>query len=543
MPRRRRGAGHSAAVGAHLSRTTARSTPSRPTAVGHRAGQRQALLAGHLARGRRSRPTSGRPGATWSRRTARAGRATSPTPTSRSISPDRPVKAAASDEILVIATQTPLAAAEATAVAHATGRRSGSPRATPRPADAARGRARRRPSARRARTQLIAGYVPVNLADPPAPPATQAASPSTTAFVVFPPDPPTKPAAWTQAPQVAAVPGALRGPRLQRAVSRCSRPSAARSRCRSMSAPTRRADPDDGDPPGGRRPVRPRPAELAGRLRRRRRRRHGHRHRHLDGRQAAAGFDRLLVLGVQPRRQRSATAAAALDELLPHHRVGRSGLSLIPQGTPAHNTAGATSGYTPARRRRRRASTTAGATPLFIGHHRPGRRRRRAVARRRPWASTRPAAGRARRAAAMDQARARAMQRALWPATLGYWMDKLLAPVFGDETVADCGPSSPATSAAAARCRRSGSAHRPTACCRPRRSPASAGSTSRREVRAASGSWPVCCACCAWYRPTGRLSRRASRGSAAAGTRTRSCWTSSACTRPRSSTTGATRRA
>jgi hypothetical protein len=29
------------------------------------------------------------------------------------------------------------------------------------------------------------------------------------------------------------------------------------------------------------------------------------------------------------------------------------------------------------------------------------------------------------------------MQRALWPATLGYWMDKMLTPVFGDETVAE----------------------------------------------------------------------------------------------------------
>src|SRR5439155_150272 len=36
-----------------------------------------------------------------------------------------------------------------------------------------------------------------------------------------------------------------------------------------------------------------------------------------------------------------------------------------------------------------------------------------------------------------DQARARAMQRALWPATLGYWLDKLLAPAFDDQTVAD----------------------------------------------------------------------------------------------------------
>ena len=35
-----------------------------------------------------------------------------------------------------------------------------------------------------------------------------------------------------------------------------------------------------------------------------------------------------------------------------------------------------------------------------------------------------------------DQMQARAMQRALWPATLGYWMDKMMTPVFGDDTVA-----------------------------------------------------------------------------------------------------------
>ena len=28
------------------------------------------------------------------------------------------------------------------------------------------------------------------------------------------------------------------------------------------------------------------------------------------------------------------------------------------------------------------------------------------------------------------------MQRALWPATAGYWMDKMLTPVFDDEIVA-----------------------------------------------------------------------------------------------------------
>src|SRR5262249_17426643 len=34
-----------------------------------------------------------------------------------------------------------------------------------------------------------------------------------------------------------------------------------------------------------------------------------------------------------------------------------------------------------------------------------------------------------------DQMQARAMQCALWPATLGYWMDKMLTPVFTDAAV------------------------------------------------------------------------------------------------------------
>src|SRR5262249_30746949 len=36
-----------------------------------------------------------------------------------------------------------------------------------------------------------------------------------------------------------------------------------------------------------------------------------------------------------------------------------------------------------------------------------------------------------------DQMCVRAMQRALWPATVGYLMDKLLAPVFSDDAVAN----------------------------------------------------------------------------------------------------------
>ena len=79
------------------------------------------------------------------------------------------------------------------------------------------------------------------------------------------------------------------------------------------------------------------------------------------------------------------------------------------------------------------------------------------------------------------------MQRALWPATLGYWMDTLLAPVFDDDDRRRTrAGSSRTTSAAAARCRRSASAASPTASCRRRRSRASAGSTAPIEP-----GWPA----------------------------------------------------
>jgi hypothetical protein len=58
-----------------------------------------------------------------------------------------------------------------------------------------------------------------------------------------------------------------------------------------------------------------------------------------DRRQAGTGFDRLLVA-----QQASASRARPAGAATPH-RDGRSGLSLLAQGTPAHNTTGAGAGY------------------------------------------------------------------------------------------------------------------------------------------------------------------------------------------------------
>ena len=176
---------------------------------------------------------------------------------------------------------------------------------------------------------------------------------------------------------------------------------------------------------------------------------------------------------------------AALEELLRHHAIGRSGLALVPQGTPAHNTSGTGTGYT-RRDDPDQSFDDRKNAPLFTPTADPTQKRDG------QWLAellgVDPAlfAG-VHGSGGKDQMQARAMQRALWPATIGYWMDKLLAPVFSDETDRQTrAGSSPSSSAAAARCRRSASAASPTASCRRRRSRASAGSTGAARRSPAS---------------------------------------------------------
>ncbi len=154
--------------------------------------------------------------------------------------------------------------------------------------------------------------------------------------------------------------------------------------------------------------------------------------------QAANGFDLLLVLGLQLSVSPDA-GAAALQELLLHHQTGRSGFALLPQGTTAHNSPGAGSGHTRIddpdatfddRKNLPLFTVTSdptqkldgqwlaeflGVDPAFVAT---------------VHASNTP-----------DQKQARAMQTAMWPATLGYWMNTLFTPtggktsIFSDDTI------------------------------------------------------------------------------------------------------------
>ncbi len=338
---------------------------------------------------------------------------------------DRPVKAAPSDEILVIATQTPLPAAEAAAVAtfwEATWLA----RDDLAEQEAARAALEAAVGAARA-AELEADYRPFNLADRPNPQVALS-----TAFLVFPPDPPTQQDPWSQAPQVRNFPerfvvlGYAGGAQVLEAVGGVvSLPL--------YVGPDPAADPSGTiHPEGGDLFV---PAELrwmvdfesavaAGMglaI-------------ELTPEQARTGFDRLLVLGLQLAMTDEA-GQAALEELLRHHATGRDGLALLPQGTPTNNTTGTAAGHTQVDDADASFDDRRDA-PLFTSTADPMEKRDG------QWLAellgVDPALFAAvRGSGGDDQAQARAMQRALWPATLGYWLDKMLAPVFDDAAVDD----------------------------------------------------------------------------------------------------------
>jgi hypothetical protein len=346
---------------------------------------------------------------------------------------DRPAKAAASDEILVIATQAPLAAAEAAAVsaywsaAWAGADDSAALADAAAALDAAVGATRA--------AELLGSYVPFNLSDTPTSPATRHDVAVSTTFLIFPPDPATKQAPWSQAPQLRQFPerfvviGYVAGQQVLQAIGGLITlpldvgpdPSADPA-----TDPTSAIHPEGGDlyVPDQLRWMVDFDAALAVGMAL---------SIPLTPEQARTGFDRLLAIGVQMAASEG-DGAAALEQLLCHHHVGRSGLSLVPQGTPTHNTTGAGTGYTVLddadesfddRKNRPLFTPTAD-----IWSKRDGQWVAEALGTGTGLLATVHASG------GQDQMQARAMQRALWPATLGYWMDKMMTPVFGDEVVA-----------------------------------------------------------------------------------------------------------
>ncbi len=344
---------------------------------------------------------------------------------------EKPVKAKPSDEILVIGTHAPLPSAQAAAIGAyweaiwVAGEDAAERRAAAEALTTAVGAGRAE--------ALQSEYVPFNLADTPTAPATRAGVARPTAFVVFPPDPPAKPWSWSQAPQVKQLPERFvvlgysgETQTLEAVGGPVKTPLHV--------GPDPSVEPHETIHPEGEELVVPEELRwlvdfeaavavgmgIA---------------IDIDPEQARAGFDRLLVFGVQLEPS-AAEGRQALEELLQHHHAGLGGLEILAQGTATHNTTGTSSGYGRGDDSDSEASfDDRKAMPLFTPTTEPlGKRDGQVLA---EALGIDPAILQGVHGAdGEDQLRARAMQRALWPATGGYWIDKMLTPMFGDETVA-----------------------------------------------------------------------------------------------------------
>jgi hypothetical protein len=339
---------------------------------------------------------------------------------------EAPVKVAETDVILVVSVEAPLPAAERTAVAtywrahwRADGAAAGEQAAlTALVADVGAARA----------AALVELTRPFNLDDRPAPPLDPVDVVSSVRFVVLP-DVPVKDQPWTRAPKVDLLPerlvlileaGTERIERLGEPV-----PSPLIVGPDPLAPPAEQLHQQDGDLVL--------PEELRWMADFERAVADGLGFKvDLTPEQTRRGFDRLAVLGVrlcEDGRQ----GRAALETLLDHHHHGRSGLSLVPQGTPTNNTEGAGSGFT----------RDADADATFDERRQPALFAIEADSRLKrdgQWLAELlgidPAVlAHVTGSSGLDQRDARAMQTALWPATLGYFLATMMDPLVDDADI------------------------------------------------------------------------------------------------------------
>jgi hypothetical protein len=147
----------------------------------------------------------------------------------------------------------------------------------------------------------------------------------------------------------------------------------------------------------------------------------------------AAPIERIVALGLRLVDDADG-GRATLEELLKNHRYGRAGCALLPQGTPTNNTDSAPSGY----RRGEDADSAYDALFMESAKLTPGR----------PWQLRQDGEWLADalgidvavfdgipNANGQDFAEARALNRALWPATFGYTLETMMYPLFSREQV------------------------------------------------------------------------------------------------------------
>jgi hypothetical protein len=144
------------------------------------------------------------------------------------------------------------------------------------------------------------------------------------------------------------------------------------------------------------------------------------------------GFSRLFVLGVKLSANEE-EGKSLLELLLKNHQFGDSGFSILPQGIPTNNTEDSKSGYSETEDAdeayERFFSGESPEDPTEETEKRDGRWLAELLGIDSEKAALKLSAGYYNK----DQCEARAMNTALWNATIGYFMESMLTPVFTDQ--------------------------------------------------------------------------------------------------------------
>ncbi len=146
--------------------------------------------------------------------------------------------------------------------------------------------------------------------------------------------------------------------------------------------------------------------------------------------QASRGFRKLTVLGLRLSTD-AQEGKTLVEDLFSHHQFGKSGLSLLPQGTPTNNVENNNSGLT------RSADADADASfDIYLSDQDQFQLTGDWASKRdgqwlAEWLGVSPALfQRTLHAGGEDQSHAKSMNTALWSATLGYMMDTMMQQVF-----------------------------------------------------------------------------------------------------------------
>lgn len=143
------------------------------------------------------------------------------------------------------------------------------------------------------------------------------------------------------------------------------------------------------------------------------------------------GIDRLFALGVKLSADRK-EGQALLEELIKNHHFGDSGFSILPQGTPTNNTEESRSGYSECedadQSYERYHSDTPPDDPSGEAEKLDGRWLAELLGIGVENSTLNLSSGYNQK----DQREARAMNTALWNATIGYFMESMLTPVFSE---------------------------------------------------------------------------------------------------------------